>query len=137
MTIHSGFGGEGQAFRHAIEGTGINRAAFSLEHIDANLDALQNAQVSITTGGDEAGSFEVRGVIRIPASQIDEYFALPIEDALKFGASINPSVWAYIDPEQPVLIFETCGWKVPKEIGVEAVTDTTGSVYIVIIQPTR
>ena len=87
ITIHSGFGGEGQAFRHAIEGTGINRAAFSLDKVDANLKALQDVQVSISENGDETGGFLLRGVLRIPASQIEAYFALPIEEALKLSAS--------------------------------------------------
>lgn len=137
LTIHSGFGGEGQAFRHAVEGTGINKASFSQAKVAANLSALQAAQVSITTNGDESGGFEVRGVIRVPAIQVDAYFDLPIEAALKMAISLNPDVWSGIDKNLPLLIFETCGWKIPNEPGAEGVSDTTGSVYIVIIQPTR
>lgn len=136
LTIHSGFGGEGQAFRHVIEGTGINKAAYSLEQINANLTALQNAQVSLATNGDEIGGFTVRGIIRIPAAQVDTYFSLPIEDALEFVASLNPGAWSNIDKNQALLIFETCGWKIPAEPGADGVSDTTGSVYIVVIQPT-
>lgn len=135
LTIHSGFGGEGQAFRHAVEGTGINKAAFSLAKVDANLNSLQGAQVSITANGDETGGFAVRGVMRIPAAQVDAYFDLPIAEALKLAASLNPDILSTIDQSQPLLIFETCGWKIPTEPGADSVSNTTGSVYIVVIQP--
>ncbi len=135
LTVHSGYGGEGQAFRHAVEGTGINRAAFSLSEVNNNLTALQDAQVSVTAHGDEVGGMSVRGVIRIPAAHVDAYFNLPIEDALVFAASLNPEVWSTIDQSQPLLIFETCGWKLPAEPGSAEVSDTTGSVYMIAIQP--
>lgn len=40
ITIHCGVKGEGQAFRHAVEGTGINSAAFDLKKVRNNLMAL-------------------------------------------------------------------------------------------------
>ena len=135
LTVHSGYGGEGQGFRHAVEGTGINRAGFSLDKVDAHLNALQGAQVSISEEDDEAGGFLLRGVIRIPASQVEAYFALPIEEALKLAASLNPEVWSTIDQQRALFIFETCGWKLPSEPGSGDVSDTTGSVYIAVIQP--
>lgn len=136
LSIHSGYGGEGQSFRHALEGTGINTTAFSLATVQKNLDVLRGAQVSISEDGNEKGGFIVKGVIRIPARDLETYFSLPIEEALVLAGSINPTVWAFIDPNQPILIFETCGWKMPVEIGSNRVQNTTGSVYVVIIQPT-
>ena len=135
LTVHSGYGGEGQPFRHAMEGTGINKAAFSLAQVQENLKALQHAQVSLAVDDNESGGFEVRGVIRIPAAQLGTYFSLPIVDALKMAGSLNPDIWAAIDPHMPLLVMETCGWKMSSEPGSESVSDTTGSVYVVLIQP--
>jgi hypothetical protein len=50
LTIHSGVGGEGQPFRDAVEGTGIDRAAYSLKKILSNLQALSGSQVVISQG---------------------------------------------------------------------------------------
>jgi hypothetical protein len=135
LSIHSGYGGEGQAFRHAVEGTAVNAAAFSLAQVQANLDALQGAQVSVSANGDESGGFILKGVIRIPATIVEDYFALPIEDALELAGSLAPEIWAALDRSQPKLVFETCGWKMPAEPGSERVKNTTGSVYVVLIQP--
>lgn len=99
------------------------------------MTALRGAQVSISADGDERGGFILKGVIRIPATLIEEYFALPIEDALELAGSLNAEIWATIDHDLPMLVFETCGWKVPSEAGAERVIDTTGSVYVALIQP--
>jgi hypothetical protein len=135
LSIHSGSGGEGQYFRHAVEGTGINRAAFSLDEVQLNLKALQNADVVISKDGNEHGGYIVKGVIRIPASQLEAYFDLPIEDALEMAGSLEPEIWQRLNFRQPILAFETCGWKMPSEPGAEDVANTTGSVYVVLIQP--
>jgi len=135
LTVHSGYGGEGQLFRHALEGSGLNAAAFSLETVQANMQALQGAQVAITTDGRQQGGLQVQTVLRIPPDRLEAYFALPVEAALELAGALNPVAWAAIDPDKPMLVFETCGWRMPSEPGSERASATTGSVYITVIQP--
>ena len=65
-TVHSGIGGEGQALRSALEGTGINRAAFPLDVVQRKLEALRGAQVALNGADAElrvlgAGRVQHRG----------------------------------------------------------------------------
>ena len=135
LTVHSGYGGEGQLFRHALEGSGLNAAAFSLETVQSNMQALQYAQVAIATDGRQQGGLQVQTVVRIPPDRLEEYFALPVEAALELVGNLNPADWAAIDPDKPMLVFETCGWRLPGEPGSEHASATTGSVYVTVIQP--
>jgi hypothetical protein len=135
LTVHSGYGGEGQLFRHALEGSGLNAAAFSLETVHSNMQALQYAQVAIAADGRQQGGLQVQTVVRIPPDRLEEYFALPVEAALELVGNLNPADWAAIDPDKPMLVFETCGWRLPGEPGSEHASATTGSVYVTVIQP--
>ena len=134
LTIHSGVGGEGQPFRHAVEGTGLNRAADTLPEIQANLEALVGARVVLSQGQKTRRQFELVGAGRLPPDNMAAYIAAPVEQALPLAAEIIPDFQGYLNPENPLIIFETCGWKVNGEPGAEWASATSGSVYIGIIR---
>jgi hypothetical protein len=50
ISVHSGVGGEGQEFRHALEGTGINSAGLGLEQVQQNLDEMEQASITLQQG---------------------------------------------------------------------------------------
>ena len=39
-----------------------------------------------------------------------------------------------IDPTRPMLVFETCGWKMAEERWYPGTSATTGSIYVGVIQ---
>jgi hypothetical protein len=135
LTVHSGVGGEAQDFRHAVEGTGINRAGYSLKKVQAKLDSLSGAQVAILQDGDQVSSFTLVGVARIPPDYIQAYLKAPIHDALALAVKLNPDLKETLHPSLPIVAFETCGWKMFGEPWLPGVTSTTGSIYLGIIQP--
>ena len=134
VSIHSGVGGEGQSFRHALEGTGINRTGYLLEKVDQNIKALQAAEVTILQDGDESGGFFLVGLTRIPPESLDTYLKLPVVEAISFAILLDPVKMRAVDPNLPMLVFETCGWKMPSEPWLPSVTSTTGSIYLGVIQ---
>ncbi len=134
ITVHSGVGGEGQAFRHAVEGSGLNQAAFTRKQVQTNLKALQGAAVTISQGKKTVAGFELVALTRIPAGDVDAYFALPVEEALKLAENLDPAFATHIRPDMPLAVFETCGWKMPGEPWAPGVSATTGSVYLGVIQ---
>jgi hypothetical protein len=133
LTVHSGVGGEGQRLRGALEGTGINRAAFSLKEVQQNLVALQGARVVLSQGDHEVDSAQVAAITRIPAWALARYFKAPLWEILGFAGQLDPLLAPWATPEQPVIVLETCGWKMPGEKGSGQVSDTTGSVYLGVI----
>lgn len=134
ITTHSGIGGEAEEFRYAVEGMGFNRPSFSLARVHNNLSLLRNAEVIISQAGIEIKGLKLTAAGRVPASGIERYFSMPIEQALKTAASMDPALVKYVNPDQPQLVFETCGWKMPGEPWATGVTSTTGSVYLGVIQ---
>ncbi len=132
-TIHSGVGGEGQAYRNAVEGTGFDTAGFTLERVQANLNALHGADVTIQQG-DHVVKGRLAAAVRVPANLIEEYFSLPLPEALSLATASLPSAADWADPDRPLLAFETCGWRMPGEAWAPGVSATTGSVYVGVIQ---
>jgi hypothetical protein len=135
LTIHSGAGGEGQPFRNAVEGTGINRAAYSLQKTLANLQALSGSQVVISQGTTSVQDLSLQETARIPGSMVQGYFGTPLEDTLDFSSQIAPELLPVSHPTQPILVFETCGWRISGQPWFPGTTDTTASVYLGVIQP--
>ncbi len=133
ITIHSGVGGEGQRLRGALEGTGINRAGYSLKKVRSNMQALSGAQIVIQQGDVEIGNLQLSAVTRIPPRSLTRYFRASLAEILELAADLDPGLSSLVHPEQPQIILETCGWKMPGEPGSENVSDTTGSVYLAII----
>lgn len=133
ITVHSGIGGEGQQFRNAIEGTGLDRAGLPLDKITSRLQKLQDAEVTIFQGTRVLLGLKLSAASRIPATAIDEYFSLPVPDAIGMAGELDQSMRPHLSPDRPQIIFETCGWKVPGESGAKEVSATTGSVYLGVI----
>jgi hypothetical protein len=135
-TVHSGIGGEAEALRRALEGTGLNQAAFSLETVQSLLDSLPGTPVYLWQGGDRAGeraSLQVLAAVRIPAGKVEAYYRLPVDAALARAAEDNPSLAQALSSGQPLLIIETCGWRHPQDPRVPGLPDTSASVYLVVI----
>lgn len=133
LTLHSGVGGEGQAFRHALEGTGLNRASFSLERVHANLETLTGAKVHLLQGRKNRKGFTIAALGRIPPGEVQAYFAAPVEEALSRVSDAYPPFDLSFDPAIDLIVFETCGWRMPGEPWAPGVSDTTGSVYVAVI----
>lgn len=134
ISVHSGVGGEGQAFRHAVEGTGIDSAGLSLKRVRGNLRALHGAEVVIIQGKRRYEGFTFVAAARIPPRSLGAYFETPIQNALVFASTIDKSLLGLGQRDLPLLVFETCGWKMPGEPWVKGVTSTTASVYLGVIQ---
>jgi hypothetical protein len=134
LTIHSGVGGEGQALRHALEGTGLNQALYSLEKVHKNLEMLQGVKVSLSQAGETWRSLELAKVIRIPAAGLAQYMTSPAEQALENAAGYAPDLDRIISAELPLIVFETCGWEMPGEDWAAGVTQTSASIYLGVIQ---
>lgn len=134
VTVHSGVGGEAEAFRRSVEGLGPNRAAYSLDQIQANLSRLNGARVEITQGEHQIGGYQLVTTTRVPATMIKKYFKLPIAETIEYAATVNPVLGDYLTPDRPTIVFETCGWKLASEPWAPGVTSTTGSVYLGVIQ---
>lgn len=134
LTVHSGVGGQAQSFRHALEGTGINRAGLELEAVQRNLKNLAGAEVVIEQGGRKVSQRMVDGLARIPARALGRYFKAPLAEILEIAANQTPHATAWVIPQAPILVIETCGWKMNGEAGAQNVSDTTGSIYLAVIR---
>jgi hypothetical protein len=134
LTIHSGVGGQGQAYRHALEGTGLNQASYALDSVRKNLKSLQGARVTIQQGDHTRSGLVLAGTGRVPGEGMLDYFSLPIEHGLAAAAAFQPGLDAYILPAQPLLVFETCGWRMPEEGRAPGISATSASVYVGVIQ---
>jgi hypothetical protein len=133
LTVHSGVGGQGQAYRHALEGTGLNRAAYSLDQVQKNLGFLQGARVTIQQGETTHKGLVLAGAARVPGAGVLDYFSLPVEHGLSAAAAYQPDLEAFARPEQPLLVFETCGWRMPEEAWSPGTSTTSASVYLGVI----
>lgn len=134
LTIHSGVGGEGEAFRLAVEGLSLDQAGFSIGRIQANLADMQNAPVQLNLGPDNLGDFELAALARIPPLDLQRFFDLPFDDALERVASQNEPLRSALDSGEPLLAFETCGWQMPGEAWGEGSTATSASIYLGFIR---
>jgi len=134
VSVHSGVGGEAQALRHALEGTGINQAAFSLSQIQSNLRSLEGSTVRITQGERTVKGLILTHAGRVTAQKIEGYFRAPLHQALATAAAIDPSLLPAVNPPVPQLVIETCGWKSREEPWAAGVTSTTASIYLGIIR---
>ena len=70
----------------------------------------------------------------MPAAELESYFSVPVSEALYQAAEYNATITDFIYPEEPQLVIETCGWKMPGEEQAEAVQPTTASIYLGVIQ---
>ncbi|GAP05625.1 hypothetical protein ATHL_00466 [Anaerolinea thermolimosa] len=134
LTIHSGIGGQGEAFRRAVEGTGLDSAGYSLSRIQANLDRLQNVPVSLSLGENLSKNLILLGVARIPPGEVESYFSRPVDEALELVTRYNPALQPALDSREALLAFEICGWLVEGEGWSPGVSSTTGSIYFGLLR---
>ena len=130
LTIHSGVGGEGEAFRQAVESTSIYGAGFTLDQIQANLAALQNTPGHLSLGGEDLVELELVALARVPAADLQPYFDLPYDEALEMVARQNDRVRLALDSGADLLAFEICGWYVGGEAWGSESSPTTASIYL-------
>lgn len=136
ISIHSGIGGEAQAFRNAVEGTSIDQAGYSLNQINQNIATISGAPVEIHQGEAIVGNLELMALVRIPSNQVSNYLALPIEQAFNFAAQLDPTLLTALESDTELLVIETCGWKIPGEQTKRGLPNTSSSIYIGIIRQT-
>ncbi len=132
ITIHSGIGGEAQGLRHILEGTGLDQAGLPLRQVRKNLAALLGSKVKIS-GSIEGETFEIIAAVRLPANQVRDYIKLPVSEALAFAAQVNPDLLPYVHPNHPLIVLETCGWRMPGEPNNDGLPDTSASIYLLVI----
>ncbi len=96
LTIHSGIGGEAEAFRQAVESTSLYGAGFTGEQIQTNLASLQNIPVQMSLGAGDMSELEMAAVARVPGVDLEQYFELPYDEALEMVARQNEQVRAVI-----------------------------------------
>ncbi len=137
FTVHSGLGGEAQALRHAIEGTGINRSGKDLEDTLSSLKSLEGARVSVLQRDKRADGLVVRAAVRIPPQDMAAYFDLPFSEALQLAAELNQELKDLLGSGSAAIFIETCGWRMPGEAWAPGVNDTTGSIYLIAIGPEK
>lgn len=134
VSVHSGVDGEAEAYRRAIEGLGVNQAGFSLKKIRTNLASLTGAAVQIKQGEHLIIDLQLAATGRVPSRLVQDYFQNPVEQALSIAAKVNPQLEHFVNSEETILVFETCGWSVPGEAWAPGVTNVSSSVYIGVIQ---
>lgn len=136
ISIHSGIGGEAQAFRDAVEGTSIDQTGYALNKIKQNIATLTGAPVEIYQGETVITDLELIALVRIPSSEVRDYLALPIEQALTAAAQLDPSFQAALDSSSELLVIETCGWRISGEPTTRGLSNTSSSIYVSIIRQT-
>jgi hypothetical protein len=134
LTVHSGEGGEAQSYRNALEGTLINSGAYTPKKVQSNMNALDGAKVVITQGKKSVDGFELSFVSRIPPRSLKKYLSTSVLSVLGMAASIRGNLNYQTAPDQPQLVFETCGWRLPGEALGPVSTATSAAIYVTVIQ---
>ena len=133
-SVHSGLGAEAENFRDLLEGTGFNRALHDQEKVRKHMQALAGARVSVSQGQWMLNGLNLAAVVRIPPEYMTGYMQTPVEEVLDYAIEVG-----ILDPgilSKDLLVFETCGWRLPGEALVPGVPDTSTSVYLgVIVTP--
>jgi hypothetical protein len=134
ITAHSGLGGEANAFRNALEGTGFDRARYSLEQVQEKLRLLEGAEVTISQGDMDVSGLRLVSAGRVPSEHIQSYMSASFADGLRLAAQLNPSLTGAVYPALPQIVLETCGWRIPGEDLAPGSTSTAASIYLGVIQ---
>lgn len=132
MSVHSGMGGEADALRDLFEGTGINQGLYNKDEVLHNLKTLKGSEIRVKQGDQKITGLALQGVARISPEYYLTYTKLPVREALDFAIqhlSLDPELF-----KQDLLIIETCGWRLPDELEVDGLKDTSNSVYLAFVQ---
>lgn len=135
VSVHSGLGGEAEALRRALEGTGFDTASATLPQVFDRMKALTGSAVQIQQQEHQSAGYQVASVVRVPASRLKYYLSLPLEEALALAAELQPNLAPLFASGQPLLVLETCGWRIPGEPWPGGLSDTSASIYLVFIHP--
>ncbi len=133
VTLHSGVGGEAQSFRHAVEGTYMGIAGFSLEKTNANLAALIGTEAGISQGNLADNNFKIAWATRLPATLVEPYFSKTVPEALSFAIEHDPDLAFIESTTETLIVFETCGWRILEEPWPSGHPETSGAVYIGVL----
>lgn len=133
LTVHSGLGGEGEAFRSAVEGTGLDLAFYPVWRIRANLENLAGAAVSLRAGEEARDDLVLAGAVRVPPQGLEAYYGSPYDAVLESLAAEQEWLARVLESGRPILAFEICGWQLPGEPDAPLVSPTSASVYLGII----
>jgi hypothetical protein len=133
FTVHSGLGGEGESFRSAVEGTGLDMAFFSPGKIQRNLAGLSGVPVHLKVGSYQQDDLVLKAVVRIPPTMLADYFSHPFDQALEKAAGDSSDIQAALESGNPLIIFEICGWQIPGEEWAPEVSPTSASIYLGVI----
>jgi hypothetical protein len=131
VSVHSGYGGEGDELRNLFEGTGINMGLFEPGIVLNIIQSLSGTAVEIAQGDTKINGLALTSITRIPPEHFTAYTALPIEEGLDYAVQNN-----LLDPNllnQDLLIIETCGWRLPGETQLGGLNATSNSVYLVLV----
>lgn len=133
ITVHSGLGAEAEMFRNAVEGSGFLQSGLPLEKTLARLGDLEGMEVTIVQGDQSVRGLRLAALGRIPAQGVNEYFAVPVAQSLAVAAGYDESLAWAVDPGEPLVVFETCGWRMRNEPGSKSLPATSASVYLGVI----
>lgn len=131
VSVHSGYGGEGDELRNLFEGTGINQGLFEPVHVLSIAQSLSGTAVEIAQGDTKIKGLTLTSVTRIPPEHFIAYTALPVERGLDYAVQNSLLDSALLN--QDLMIIETCGWRLPGETQIEGLKVTSSSVYLVVI----
>jgi hypothetical protein len=137
VSVHSGLGGEAEALRRALEGTGFDSAGATLPQVYQRMKAITGSMVQIQQEDLQSTGYQVASVVRIPASRLKHYLSLPLEQALALAAELEPDLTPLLESGEPLLVLETCGWRMPGEPWPGGLSDTSSSIYLFVIHPLR
>jgi len=76
----------------------------------------------------------VEAIARIPAKSLNRYVNTDLNDTLDFAASLDGEFEPVLQTNQPQVVFETCGWRMPGESALNGVSPTSASIYLPVIQ---
>jgi hypothetical protein len=138
VSVHSGIGGEGQAFRSALEGSGLFGAALSVGQIEDRLEALDGAAVTIEQGDTFVEGLELSVVSRVASRDVGGYLQGTTQYSLAYAAQLDHELAEKLGSgSEPKLVFETCGWRVRGEPGASRVDPSSASIYLGVIRQKR
>ena len=131
-SVHSGWGAEAEAFRDYLEGTGFFQALHTEEQVQGTVESLIGSVIRIHQGELITEGFQLIEIIRVPPTHFNDYLALPIEKTLDYAIEVTRLAPSILD--QDLLVFETCGWKLPGEAPVNGLDYTSNAIYLGLVQ---
>ena len=130
--MHWGGCTKAEALRNFLEVTGFFQGAYTDTSGRSKMQSLVGSAISIEQGEKVLDALSLIAFIRVPPAHFDTYMALPVEQTLDYALEVmqlDPSVL-----DQDLLVFETCGWKLPGEEAVAGLNYTSNAIYLGLVQ---